>query len=109
MSNMAAAIAKEWDRSAEGIHNMLKKGVFNTAPGDVFTIETVEGMISSTLFIHLTNEEVGTDTRFGLKNCQEVWEWLKSMNEMGGRQVLHKHGKADPVAFEDSPGYKIRF
>jgi hypothetical protein len=109
MDMMMLEIAQMWDRSADGIYDMMKKGNFHTAPGDVLTIETEEGMISSTLFIRLTNSELGTDTRFGLKNSKAVWEWLKSFNERDERQVLHKHGKEDPVAFEDSPGYKIRF
>ena len=88
------------------IYSDLKTGNFVTSPNDVFTIHT-SNCISNSISIHLTNAD--ESIYFALPNEIAAWKFLKRLNEMGGRKVLHKTDDNSAIPFVDSAPYNYRF
>lgn len=88
---------------------------FTSCPGDVMTIKSTPGMLSSSISIHITNDgtmsgaAIITDEWLGMANRIEAWEWLKSCNEVHGRKVMHQVGDNAPVDYKESAPYLCRF
>ncbi len=101
-------------RTAEEIIKTLRNptGGFTSSPGDIMRVMNTPNMISDSISIRLTNAADGTDAQFCIMNKLESWKWLKSINELGNRQVIMDYSRyddRDDVSYEKSIPYLCRF
>lgn len=86
---------------------------FITAPNDVFTIITHEGVISDGIEVKITNDVTKEEFTIVLSNNKKAWQLLKDLDEMPARAVYVEHqkweGPAEVVEFKKSAPYKYRF
>jgi len=94
-------------RTQESIYEDLRTGNFVTKPGDVYILEHTSACLSDSLDIKLVNR--GEEIYFGLPNNIKAWNFLKQLNEIGGRRVLYQVDDNEPINLEDSQPYKYRF
>lgn len=84
---------------------------FFTRPGDVFTIVSHEGTISSTIAVRVTNENTGEDFHLGLKNELKAWKLLKTLSDF--RSVIYERhtyeGEIQSCNYTDSAPFLHRF
>lgn len=91
-----------------------KDGRFITNPGDVFIILTIKNAVVNTISVQCENPSQPTE-HFTLSNCFEAWEFMKKLNDMGGRKVLiqtypdRKSWEPVVIPFEESMPYQTRF
>ena len=94
-------------RTQESITKDLRTGNFVTSPGDIFIVKHTSNLISNSIVVELKNGN--ENFYFGLPNKIEAWNFLKELNEIGGRKVLYQIDDNEPFDFADSMPYKYRF
>lgn len=87
----------------------VKNGRFLTKPGDVITVKICSYSLSSSISIELANRQTGERLFDTIPNWLAAWEWLKSVNEIGGRDVVVQTNDQEPIPFEESAPYLYRF
>ncbi len=83
---------------------------FITRPGDVFTVKSFyRQLLTNSIMVEVSNENTKEDFVMIFPNKTGSWSLFKSINETAGRRVMYQLDGQDPVPFENSTPYKIRF
>lgn len=97
---------RTWEAVLERLQN---RDGFTTCPGDVYTIRHTPGVICNTLSVELKNTRRGECFLMCLDNKLASWEFLKGLDDTGGREVLYHTRGGGTVPFKESAPYIHRF
>ena len=82
---------------------------FVTCPNDRFIIPINSNVLSSGMAFIVENEQRGENIRVNCENKLGVWELLRDLDNMGGRDVFVQVDGGELTPFKKSLPYKARF
>ena len=95
------------------MREMIETGNIRIFDGDVFMVNSFEGMIANNLSIKYISNFFHTEETVSMPNENSSWEFLKWANESNRATVfIAKHlnnGNVEVVPFGESAPYKHRF
>ena len=91
------------------INRWTETGEFITKPGDKFIILSNPKVLVSNINVQVVNDRTGEDFFIEFSNFDGSWEFLRELDNMGGREVWHKLGNNEPIPFKQTMVFEQRF